>query len=42
MIGTENVSYTYTLTGSDLNVKEEEKLQNVAGLDTLNAAIRRQ
>lgn len=35
VIGTENVSYTYTLTGNGLNVKEEEKLQNVAGLDTL-------
>lgn len=35
VIGTENVSYTYTLTGNGLNVKKEEKLQNVAGLDTL-------
>lgn len=35
VIGTENVSYTYTLTGNGLNVKKEEKFQNVAGLDTL-------
>ncbi len=35
VIGTENVSYTYTLTGNGLNFKKEEKLQNVAGLDTL-------
>ena len=35
VIGTENVSYTYTLTGNGLDVKKEEKLQNVAGLDTL-------
>lgn len=35
VIGTENVSYTYTLTGNGLNVKKEETFQNVAGLDTL-------
>ena len=35
VIGTENVSYTYTLTGNGLNVKKEDKCQNVAGLDTL-------
>lgn len=35
VIGTENVSYTYTLTGNGLNVKKEDKFQNVAGLDTL-------
>ena len=35
VIGTEDASYTYTLTGNDLNVKKEEKFQNVAGLDTL-------
>lgn len=35
VIGTEDASYTYTLTGKDLNVKKEEKFQNVAGLDTL-------
>ena len=35
VIGTENVSYTYTLTGNELNVKKEETFQNVAGLDTL-------
>lgn len=35
VIGTENVSYTYKLTGNELNIKKEEKLQNVAGLDTL-------
>ena len=35
VIGTENVSYTYTLTGNGLDVKKEEKFQNVAGLDTL-------
>lgn len=35
VIGTEDASYTYTLTGNDLNVTKEEKFQNVAGLDTL-------
>lgn len=35
VIGTENVSYTYTLKGNGLNVKKEDKFQNVAGLDTL-------
>ena len=35
VIGTEDASYTYTLAGKDLNVKKEEKFQNVAGLDTL-------
>ena len=35
VIGTEDASYTYTLTGNGLNVKKEEKFQNVAGLDTL-------
>lgn len=35
VIGTEDASYTYTLTGNGLDVKEEEKFQNVAGLDTL-------
>ena len=35
VIGTEDASYTYTLTGKDLNVTKEEKFQNVAGLDTL-------
>lgn len=35
VIGTEDASYTYMLTGKDLNVKKEEKFQNVAGLDTL-------
>ncbi len=35
VIGTEDASYTYTLTGEGLNVKKEEKFQNVAGLDTL-------
>ena len=35
VIGTEDASYTYTLTGNDLNVKKEEKFQNVEGLDTL-------
>ena len=35
VIGTEDASYTYTLTGKGLNVKKEEKFQNVAGLDTL-------
>lgn len=35
VIGTENVSYTYTLTGNGLDIKKEEKFQNVAGLDTL-------
>ena len=35
VIGTEDASYTYTLTGNGLNVTKEEKFQNVAGLDTL-------
>ena len=35
VIGTEDASYTYTLTGNGLDVKEEGKFQNVAGLDTL-------
>ena len=35
VIGTEDASYTYTLTGNDLDVTKEEKFQNVAGLDTL-------
>ena len=35
VIGTEDASYTYTLTGNDLNFTKEEKFQNVAGLDTL-------
>lgn len=35
VIGTEDASYTYTLTGNGLDVKKEEKFQNVAGLDTL-------
>ena len=35
VIGTEDASYTYTLTGNGLDVTKEEKFQNVAGLDTL-------
>ena len=35
VVGTEDASYTYTLTGNGLDVKTEEKFQNVAGLDTL-------
>ena len=35
VIGTEDASYIYKLTGNGLNVTEEGKFQNVAGLDTL-------